>query len=164
MAELSEPTRVRVSALPAGHEQADAVKRESLAADGTEPRIGRTWHRVGPTADFPDGSSRLVEVGGRSIGIVRVGDDFFALRNVCPHQGAPIFKGGLLKGTMLPSHPDELVYGMESLVIRCPLHGWEFDVTSGNAVFGISSKRVVTYQVKVDNDTLFVLVAGSAGA
>ena len=164
MAELSEPTRARVSALPAGHEQADAASQKGAAAEGPEPRTGRTWHRVGPTADFPDGSSRLVDVGGRSIGIVRVGGEFFALRNVCPHQGAPLFKGGLLKGTMLPSQPDELVYGMESLIIRCPLHGWEFDVTSGNAVFGISSKRVVTYQVRVDNDSLFVLVGGSAGA
>jgi 3-phenylpropionate/trans-cinnamate dioxygenase ferredoxin subunit len=65
---------------------------------------------------------------------------------------------------MLPSRPDELVYGMESLVIRCPLHGWEFDITSGNAVFGISSKRVVSYHVKVDEGRVYVLAAASAGA
>jgi 3-phenylpropionate/trans-cinnamate dioxygenase ferredoxin subunit len=65
---------------------------------------------------------------------------------------------------MLPSQPDELLYGMESLVIRCPLHGWEFDITSGNAVFGISSKRVVTYQVRVDEGSLYVLAAGPTGA
>jgi nitrite reductase (NADH) small subunit len=154
MAELSEPTR---SKLP-DHESRLHQESASEPSQAPDTQRRRTWNLVGETSDFPDGSARVVNVHGRSIGIVRVGAEFYAVRNTCPHQGAQLFKGGILKGTMLPSEPDELVYGMESLVIRCPLHGWEFDITSGNAVFGISNKRAVTYPIRIDEGRIFVLV------
>jgi nitrite reductase (NADH) small subunit len=153
MAELSEPTR---SQLPEYESRLN--EDPSIESPAVRPTGRKVWSLVGHSSDFPDGSSHVVDVHGRSIGIVRVGEQFYALRNVCPHQGAPLFKGGILKGTMLPSQPDELVYGMNSHVIRCPLHGWEFDITSGDAVFGISNKRAVTYPIRVDDGRVFVLV------
>jgi nitrite reductase (NADH) small subunit len=120
---------------------------------------GRTWQRVCGLGDFGDSSTLVVQVGHRSIGLVRLGDSVHAMLNQCPHQGAPLFKGALPNGTMLPSEPDELLYGLDGSVIRCPLHGWEFDVTSGAALFGICNKRVVTYPVEVREGEVYLLIA-----
>ena len=39
---------------------------------------------VAPVRDFPDGERRIVSVGGRSIGVFRVGESFYGIRNRCP--------------------------------------------------------------------------------
>ena len=59
---------------------------------------------------------------------------------------------------MLPSGPRaaDLRYGMEHRVIRCPWHLWEFDVATGEALFGISTRRLVTYPVEVEDDQVYI--------
>ena len=51
---------------------------------------------VAPLHSFPSGERRIVEVGGRSIGVFRVGESFYGIRNRCPHQGGPLCLGHLL--------------------------------------------------------------------
>jgi nitrite reductase/ring-hydroxylating ferredoxin subunit len=48
---------------------------------------------VAPRRSFPSGEWRIVEVGGRSIGVFRVGESFYGIRNRCPHQGGPLCLG-----------------------------------------------------------------------
>ena len=117
--------------------------------------VAGQWHRVGPVATFPDRAMTVAQVGGREIVVVRSPSGVHAIRNLCPHQGARIC-GGLLTGTYLPSTPGALSYGLEGEVVRCPWHGWEFDVRSGHAVFGISTKRLVTYPTEIRGDELWV--------
>lgn len=105
-------------------------------------------HRVGRLAEFPDGDVRIVDVAGRSVGIYRRGADLFGVLNVCPHRGAPICRG-VVGGTMLPSEPGELHYGLEGWVLRCPWHGWEFDIRSGESVCRVDRRRVRTVPVQV---------------
>jgi 3-phenylpropionate/trans-cinnamate dioxygenase ferredoxin subunit len=64
---------------------------------------------------------------------------------------------------MLPSEPGELEYGLRDEVIRCPWHGWEFHVPTGQAVFGISSRRLLKYETEVRGDELFVRVPPTRG-
>ena len=52
---------------------------------------------VAPTAEFPPDARRIVRVGGREIGVFRVGDRFYAIRNRCPHQGGPLGLGRLAR-------------------------------------------------------------------
>src|ERR1700754_137335 len=104
--------------------------------------------RLGPFSEFPDGCVRVVEVEDRSVGVVRRGSELFAILNVCPHRAAPVCEGELT-GTMLPSAPGELRYGMEGLVLRCPWHGWEFDVRSGESVAGVDSRRLRTCPIRL---------------
>ena len=59
-----------------------------------------------------------------------VGGEFFAYRNICPHAGAPVCVGKI-SGTTLPSPVYEYDYGREGCILRCPWHGWEFDLRSG---------------------------------
>jgi len=111
-------------------------------------------HRVGALEEFPIGEVKLVEVEGREVGILRTRDRVFAIGNRCPHQGAPLC-AGRVTGTMLASAPNEYVYGEDGLVIRCPWHGFEFHVATGESVGGAVRGRVPTYQVEVrDGDVI----------
>ena len=48
---------------------------------------------VAPVDEFKPGDRRIITIGGRSIGVFRVGDRFYGIRNRCPHQGGPLCVG-----------------------------------------------------------------------
>ncbi len=87
-------------------------------------------HVVCKTTELPPGSRRIVDVDGRSIGIFNMNGDYYALRNACVHNQGPVCVGRV-GGTYLPSEPDEYNPGLEGRVLRCPWHGWEYDITTG---------------------------------
>ena len=47
-------------------------------------------HVVARVSELPPGARRIVEIGRRSIGVFNVNGKLYALRNACPHQGAPL--------------------------------------------------------------------------
>jgi 3-phenylpropionate/trans-cinnamate dioxygenase ferredoxin subunit len=53
-------------------------------------------------------------------------------------------------GTTLPSEPGEYIWAREGEILRCPWHGWEFDITNGRSVFNPHRTRVKTYKVTVE--------------
>ena len=108
-------------------------------------------HLVGRAAELPPGQRKIVEVEGRSIGIFNVHGRFYALRNRCPHQAAPLCLGAI-KGIMLPGKPGEYVWARDGEILRCPWHGWEFDITTGRSIFNPHRTRVKTYEVTVEPD------------
>ena len=112
-------------------------------------------HAVGELRDFPFNRFRVLEVNGRSIGVVRTRHGFYAVRNSCPHQMAPICQGRIT-GTNLPSRPGQVVYGLRDRLLRCPWHGFEFFLETGEAAFGTSSKRLVTYPVTIVDGLVLV--------
>lgn len=106
-------------------------------------------HIVCPVEQLPPGERLIIEVKGRSIGVFNIEGRYYAIRNLCPHQGAPLCLG-TVTGTALPSQPGEYAWGREGEIIRCPWHGWEFDITSGRSVFNPHKTRVKTYEVTVE--------------
>lgn len=106
-------------------------------------------HTVCRLSELPPGERRFITVGRRSIGVLNVGGALYALRNSCPHQGAPLCTG-LIQGTTLPGKPYELVYGREQEIIKCPWHGWEFEIATGRSVFNPHKVRVKSYDVTVE--------------
>ena len=110
-----------------------------------------TDYIVGRTTDIPPGERKLVDAGGRSIGVFNVEGTFYALRNTCPHQGAPLCRGSI-GGTFEPSSPGEYVWGRQGRILRCPWHGWEFDLTTGQSVFNPHKTRVRRYVVTVEDE------------
>jgi 3-phenylpropionate/trans-cinnamate dioxygenase ferredoxin subunit len=112
-------------------------------------------HDLGPVSQFPIGGVKVVEVGKRSIGVFNLEGRFYALRNVCPHEAAPVCLGQI-GGTMLPSRPQQYEFGMDGHVLRCPWHGWEFDITTGKTLFDVDDGRIVTYPVRVEADRLLI--------
>jgi 3-phenylpropionate/trans-cinnamate dioxygenase ferredoxin subunit len=100
-------------------------------------------------AELPVGAKKIVEIGSKSVGVFNVHGKYFAIRNVCPHQFAPLCKGRVT-GTTAPSKVGEYVWEKEGEIIRCPWHGWEFDITTGRSIFNPHKVRVKTYDVTVE--------------
>lgn len=105
-------------------------------------------HVVGLISDFPPGSRKIVTIANRSIGVFHVNGEFFALRNRCPHAGAPLCEGGL-GGLARSSEPGKIDYTRSGEFIRCPWHSWEFDLRTGQSWFDPARVRVKTYQTSV---------------
>ncbi len=106
-------------------------------------------HVVCGLSELTPGSRRIVEVQGRSIGVFNVEGRLYALRNACPHQGAPLCLGKLT-GTMAASEPGVYEWRREGEILRCPWHGWEFDLTNGRSIFNPHRIRVRPYDVTVE--------------
>ena len=96
-----------------------------------------------PVARFDDllaGSARHVRVGKRDVAVVRVGDEVFALSNLCRHAFGPLADG----------HVD-------GYILSCPWHGWRYDVRTGTTDH--PNADVSTYPVHVRDGEVLVTVA-----
>ena len=105
-------------------------------------------HVVARAADVPPGGRTIVRVAGREIGLFNVGGEYFALRNRCPHQGGPLCTGRL-SGWLESGEVGRYDYSRPGEVLRCPWHGWEFDVRTGQSWFDPLRTRVRSYDVAV---------------
>ena len=106
-------------------------------------------HVIGSVEEIPPGTHKIVEVAGRSIGVYNIGGDFFALRNTCPHQGGPLCEGRVT-GFIMARVPGEYSYTRRGEIVRCPWHGWEFDIKTGQSWFDPQQTRVRAYPVSVE--------------
>ncbi|MDE2638329.1 MAG: Rieske (2Fe-2S) protein [Chloroflexota bacterium] len=113
---------------------------------------------VGKVSELPPSSRRIVRVNGREIGVFNVKGKYYALRNVCPHQSAPLCLGELT-GLAVSDEPGEIEWTREGEILRCPWHGWEFDISNGSTIFQ-SKARVKTYEVQVEKAALARLIEG----
>lgn len=84
---------------------------------------------VGRVADFVPGQGRMVTVNGRHVALFRLGDEFFAIDNLCLHRGGPLCEGPI-----------------ERDVVTCPWHGWSYEIRTGTMVqdprVGVSKHEV----------------------
>jgi nitrite reductase (NADH) small subunit len=113
-------------------------------------------HRVGTVDEFEPGTFKVFAVGSRSIGVVNAAGAFYAVLNVCPHEHAPIAEGEVT-GTMLPSGQGEAAYGLEGRVLRCPWHGYEFDLDDGGrCLFTRFRGRLRMFPVSVQDGEVLV--------
>jgi len=76
--------------------------------------------KIGPLTDFKDRRPRAVAVNGLDVVVIRVDGDILAFENSCPHQHFSLLHQGTIEGCS----------------ITCPMHGWTFDMKSGNATNG----------------------------
>lgn len=115
----------------------------------TRKRASTVKHVVCPVTELPPGSRRIVEVGGRSIGVFNIGGKLLAVRNRCPHQGAPLCLGHV-QGYWTSTRPHERILDESRPILKCPWHGWEFDLETGRSVAGPDRWRVRTYPTEVE--------------
>lgn len=104
---------------------------------------------VAAVDEIPPGGRKIVEVGGRSIGVFNLGDQFVALRNRCPHQGAPLCEGKLW-GALESTKPGEFRYSRGGEILACIWHGWEFDLRTGQSWCDPARLRVKRYEVEIE--------------
>ena len=89
-------------------------------------------HVVAAVGDIPPGTRRLAQVNGRAIVVFNLGGEFFALINRCPHEGAPL-AAGLRVGLSDSDKPGRYAHSRPGELLRCPWHGWEFDIRTGQS-------------------------------
>ena len=119
-------------------------------------------HRVCSAADVPDGGRVLATVAGLRIGIFNRGGRYFALHDRCPHQGAPLCRGELT-GVLEAVGPGfDFRWSRDGDFVRCPWHGWEFEIESGRSLTN-ARVRARTYAVVVRGGEVFVRL-GARGA
>jgi nitrite reductase/ring-hydroxylating ferredoxin subunit len=113
-------------------------------------------HVVARVSELPPGERIIRTIAGRSIGVFNVGGEYFALRNRCPHQGAALCQGRV-QGAVSAALPGQFDYDAATPVLRCPWHGWEFDMRTGGSWFDPRGTRVRSYDV-----TVVAEIAGAA--
>jgi ferredoxin-thioredoxin reductase catalytic chain len=89
------------------------------------------------TEDLPPGQIRHAKVGRHDIAVARVGEEFFALSNVCRHAFAPLAEGF-----------------MDGYTVMCPWHGWRYDVRDGTTDH--PDADVKTFRARVIADDVVV--------
>ena len=89
-------------------------------------------HVVAKAEDIPPGTRKLVHVAGRDIVILNVRGELFALSDKCPHKGGSLSRGKLT-GLVVSDEPGTYEYSRAGEILRCPWHGWEFDVRTGRS-------------------------------
>lgn len=104
---------------------------------------------VASVEEIPPGERKIVEIASRSIGVFNVNGEFFALRNRCPHQGGPLCTGPV-GGFVSSSGPGDYRVTRHGEILRCPWHGWEFDIRTGQSWFDPARVRVRSYEVSLE--------------
>jgi nitrite reductase/ring-hydroxylating ferredoxin subunit len=111
-----------------------------------------TRHVVAPLSELPPGSRKLVEIARRPIVIFNVDGRLFAISNRCPHAGGPLAAGKLV-GLVEAAAPGDYRYSRPSEILKCPWHGWEFDLATGKSWCDPDTVRVRAYPVDVEDGT-----------
>lgn len=96
--------------------------------------------KIAEVDDVPRVSGKKIKVNDKSIALYKHKNNIYAIRNSCPHQGADLADGHI----------------NESKVV-CPLHRWSFDLKTG-AFVGNENIRIPTYEVKVENNDIYILL------
>ena len=122
-----------------------------------QPSVGLSVkHLLGPVDGLLEiGQIRLVDIGQRRVLLVRSGSgDYYALRHLCAHQGVDL-SAGRLTGRLKSLNVGEYEYVDDFESLRCPRHGYQYDVRSGQTWFD-TRVRIKTYVVTVYKGELWV--------
>ena len=99
----------------------------------------REFRAVGQINDFIPGQGKMVTVDGRHVALFRLGDEFYAIDNLCLHKAGPLCEG--------------FIDGND--VVTCPWHGWSYQIKTGTLVqdprVGVSK-----HEVKVEGDAVSI--------
>lgn len=105
-------------------------------------------HVVASAKDLPPGTRKLVEVNGREIVVLNIGGEYFGVLNRCPHNGGSLCNGTLTRRIASPEPGVYETPGPAEL-LRCPWHGWQYDVRTGQSWCEPERSRTITYPVAV---------------
>jgi len=104
---------------------------------------------VGAVTEFEHARPRIVSAEGRELGVIRWGERFYAVRNVCAHMGARLCSGTVTASTAATGSLAEITADTGRPVVNCPWHGWSYELESGRSVLDPEHFRVKNYPVRV---------------
>jgi 3-phenylpropionate/trans-cinnamate dioxygenase ferredoxin component len=97
--------------------------------------------RVAKVTELADPGKILVEVDERLVVLFHVGGKFYALDDVCTHDGGPLSEGAL---------------DATGCTIACPRHGAKFDIRNGAALTMPATQATEAHEVKVIGDEVLI--------
>jgi len=100
--------------------------------------------------EIAPGERKLVSVRGRDVVVFNVDGEYFALLDRCPHQGGSLCKGEQF-GLVESDGPGLYRYDRNGQIIRCPWHGWEFDLRTGKSRVDPKRTWVKSYPSHVEH-------------
>ncbi len=107
-------------------------------------------HDIGAADDFKVGRPTRVEVDNRGVVVVNTGLAFYAVRDVCPHQGSRLSNGQCKRWIMANAVGAQPEIRVDDLVLQCAWHGWAFDLVTGHALTDPDRARVRICRVHLD--------------
>ena len=94
--------------------------------------------KVATKDEVPEGSGTIVYVGGKAIALFHVKGEFYAMDNTCLHRGGSLGDGFV-----------------DDKTVTCPLHGWQYDITTGQGVMP-PTPGVKSYPVEMQGDDIYI--------
>ena len=94
---------------------------------------------VASTDEVGNGQRILVDIGDISLAVFNIAGAYFAIADICSHDGGPLAEGELDGGA-----------------IECPRHGGEFDLATGKATRPPAVEDIPAYPVRVEGDQILV--------
>ena len=92
-------------------------------------------------SELPDPGKAVFEVGDRMVALFHVSGTFWAIDDLCTHDGGPLAEGQLDDHTII-----------------CPRHGAKFDIRTGKALTMPATRATPAHEVKVEGDTVYVRI------
>ena len=99
----------------------------------------RGFVTVAAVGEIPPGGSKVVRLDDQEIAIFNLAGSYYALDDVCTHDGGPLAEGII-----------------EGHVIECPRHGARFDIRTGAVLAMPATLPVPTYAVRVQGEEIQV--------
>jgi len=103
-----------------------------------------TWERIAEPDEIASGGRKSIFVDDVPALLLRVDNEYFAIEDVCTHDGQPLTDGPVANGQ-----------------ITCPRHGARFDVRTGKPTCMPATEPVRTFAVRVESDGVYVSAAAA---
>lgn len=97
------------------------------------------WQRAASVADVKADQGLPVKVGDKTLAIYRVGDNVYALEDVCPHADA-LLSSGFIDGDK----------------VECPLHQAQFHIPSGKCLGPPADRDLVMFPARIEGNDVLV--------
>lgn len=97
------------------------------------------FQAVAKIGEISDPGKQIVEVDDHLIAVIHTQGQYYAIDDICTHDGGPLAEGNL-----------------EGYEIVCPRHGARFDVRDGRALCLPATRPTMTHDLKVEGDTIYV--------
>ena len=97
------------------------------------------FERVALISEIPSGGRLSILVDDIPSLLIRVGDELFAVEDVCSHDGQPLTNGPV-----------------ESCSITCPRHGAKFDLRTGQPLCMPAIEPISTFEVQLRDGEIYV--------
>ncbi len=98
-----------------------------------------TFHKVAEVNELAPGAGKAVDVGGQQIALFNIGGTYYAIGDACTHRGGSLSEG-VVEGTK----------------VTCPLHGAQFEVTTGKNLTPPAPGEVPSYKVRIEGSDVQV--------